>query len=89
MTTVLERQPQTVVQPGHGNRQGRCDGCPRCDDPNAGFCRIPHVKYQNRHPVCKVCGHCVLRGNHLDDASDLDNHPGFGPAEAFSVPSNN
>ena len=61
-----------------GNRQGRCEGCPRCDEPASGFCKIPHPKYQNRHPVCKVCGHCVLRGNHMDDASDLDEHPGLG-----------
>jgi hypothetical protein len=33
----------------------------------------------------KVCGHCVLRGQHQDDASDLDDHPGFsagGPGSA-------
>lgn len=88
MTTVMER-PETLTQAGGANRYGRCDGCPRCDDPNSGTCRIPHPKYQNRHPVCRACGHCVLRGNHRDDASDLDDHPGFGPEQATHPPSNN
>lgn len=49
------------------------------------MCNIPHPKFADRHPVCKVCGHCVLRGQHQDDASDLDDHPGFsgsGPESA-------
>ena len=57
--------------------------------PASGFCKIPHPKYQNRHPVCKVCGHCVLRGNHMGDASDLDEHPGLGPEHAGQGPSLN
>ena len=89
MTTVLERETRTITQTGQGNRQGRCEGCPRCDEPASGFCKIPHPKYQNRHPVCKVCGHCVLRGNHMDDASDLDEHPGLGPEHAGQGPSLN
>ena len=89
MTTVLERETRTITQTGQGNRQGRCEGCPRCDEPASGFCKIPHPKYQNRHPVCRVCGHCVLRGNHVDDASDLDEHPGLGPEHAGQGPSLN
>ena len=85
MTTVIERETRPVTQTGQGNGQGRCDGCPRCEEPTSGFCKIPHPKYQNRHPVCRVCGHCVLRGNHMDDASDLDDHPGFSPDGPGSV----
>ena len=33
MTTVLERETRTITQTGQGNRQGRCEGCPRCDEP--------------------------------------------------------
>ena len=89
MVTVLDRETEVRTQTGQGNRQGRCDGCPRCDEPNSPFCNIPHPKYQNRHPVCKVCGHCVLRGNHRDDAADLDDHPGFGQDAGMQPPSRN
>ena len=89
MTTVLERPPLPVLQPAHSSRQGRCDGCPRCDDPKPVSAASPTRSTRIAIPVCKVCGHCVLRGNHLDDAADLDDHPGFGPAEAFSTPGNN
>ena len=89
MTTVIERETRTVTQTGQGSRQGRCDGCPRCDEPSSPLCRIPHPKYQNKHPVCRFCGHCVLRGNHRDDASDLDDHPGLGPEHAGQSPSLN
>ena len=75
MTTVLEPRTQT----GQGTGHRSCDGCPRCENPDSSMCTIPHPKYQNRHPVCKVCGHCVLRGQHQDDAQDLADHPGFGP----------
>ena len=73
MVTTLER-PQT--QTGAGTSR-KCDGCPRCQRPEEPTCQIPHPKFANRHPVCRVCGHCVLRGQHLDDTSDLDDHPGF------------
>ena len=33
METVLERETRTITQTGQGNRQGRCEGCPRCDEP--------------------------------------------------------
>ena len=81
MVTVLEPRTQT----GQGTGHRKCDGCPRCERPDSPTCNIPHPKFANRHPVCKVCGHCVLRGQHQDDASDLDDHPGFssgGPGSA-------
>ena len=54
------------------SNKGRfCEGCPRCTDESAGFCKQAHPKYNNLHPVCRVCGHCVLRGKHSDDTSDL------------------
>ena len=31
-----------------------------------------HPQYNNLHPVCRKCGHCVLRGKHSDDTSDLE-----------------
>ena len=76
MVTVLEN-PQTTVQPqaGVGGHTGRCEDCPRCQDPQAGLCTYYHRQFNGLHPVCKVCGHCVLRGSHDDDASDLDNYP--------------
>ena len=87
MTTVLDPRTKTGQDTGHRS----CDGCPRCDEPSAPLCTIPHPKYANRHPVCKVCGHCVLRGNHMDDADDLDDHPGFSlnSPEAGQRPSMN
>ena len=78
-TVVLEPRTDVKTQTGSGSGYQQCDGCPRCQDPNSGFCTTPHPKFQNRHPVCKACGHCVLRGKHIDDASDLDDHPGLGP----------
>ena len=56
LTTVLERETPTITQTGQGSRQGRCEGCPRCEEPASDFCKIPHPKYQNRHPVCKDLG---------------------------------
>ena len=73
MVTILEREIQSEQTTGHNN----CSGCPRCEQSNTSTCTIPHPRFANRHPVCKVCGHCVLRGKHKDDASDLDDHPGF------------
>ena len=85
MVTLLEPRTQTGM--GTGNRE--CPGCPRCRDPEAPLCNIPHPKFQNQHPVCKFCGHCVLRGKHLDDGADLDDHPGFGEGEGLGVPNQN
>ncbi len=72
-TTVQEPQ----VQAGGGTGTPKCDGCPRCQDAQAGFCPTYHHEFGGRHPVCKVCHHCVLRGKHQDDASDLDNYRGM------------
>ena len=67
-----------------------CEGCPRCQDPNGPWCSMPHPKFDNRHPTCRHCGHCILRGEHNDDTEDLDRHPGFprghgGAMGKFSV----
>lgn len=87
MTTVATR-PETHTQAGGSNRHGSCDGCPRCQDANAVYCTSYHQRFGGRHPVCKRCGHCVLRGSHQDDTSDLDRHPGFNP-DAAHAPSIN
>jgi hypothetical protein len=52
-----------------------CDGCPRRQDPEAEFCRMPHPQHSGLHPVCKSCGHCVLRGGDDDDISKLEQDP--------------
>jgi MinD superfamily P-loop ATPase len=78
MVTVLDRQTD-IDRTTNANH---CAGCPRCQDSSAPTCTIPHPKWDNRHPVCKACGHCVLRGRHKDDAADLDSHPGFQPGES-------
>ena len=67
MTALVE--PEAQRSRGTGGR--RCEGCPRCQDANAGFCTQQRPRYGNLHPVCKTCGHCVLRGRH-DDASALE-----------------
>lgn len=78
MTTAVA-EPQ--VERSQGYRW--CEGCPRCKDSNAGFCKTVHVysagQWSNGvrpstglHPVCRRCGHCVLRGSHADDISDLE-----------------
>ena len=87
MVTLLDRQTSTSRTTGANH----CDGCPRCQDTNASMCNIPHPRWDNRHPVCKACGHCVLRGRHADDAADLESHPGFqqGDPGGMSAPSPN
>ncbi len=68
VTTLPEQE--TRVSQGPGGRY--CEGCPRCQDAGAGFCTMRHPQYNNLHPVCRRCGHCVLRGKHNDDISDLE-----------------
>ena len=70
--TTTRIEPRT--EQGSGSGYAKCDGCPRCQDQNAGTCPYNHVEFNGRHPVCKACGHCVLRGKHKDDASDLDQY---------------
>ena len=75
MTTTLTRPETEYSQSQSGMARGRsCEGCPRCKDAaNAGFCKqIHNPEYGNLHPVCRRCGHCVLRGQHNDDTSDLE-----------------
>ena len=78
MTTTTLTRPETETeysQSQSGTTGGRsCEGCPRCQDAaNAGFCKQTHnPEYGNLHPVCRSCGHCVLRGQHNDDTSDLE-----------------
>ena len=78
MTTTLTRPETEYSQSQSGMAGGRnCEGCPRCQDAaNAGFCKKIHKpEYGNLHPVCHRCGHCVhcvLRGQHNDDTSDLE-----------------
>jgi len=67
MVTVTDKDTQLFQ--GTGGRF--CEGCPRCTDESAGFCKQSHPQYNNLHPVCRVCGHCALRGSHSDDTSDL------------------
>ena len=66
MTTTL-KQPETACSQMAGG--GRCKGCPRCRDANAGFCKQVHPRHGNLHPICKICDHCVLRGLHDDDVN--------------------
>jgi len=67
MVTVTDRETERSQRVG-----GRyCEGCPRCADDDAGFCKQSHPQHNNLHPVCRKCGHCVLRGSHADDTSDL------------------
>ena len=68
MTTAT---PDTERQVSHFAGGGECDGCPRCKDSEAGFCKQRHPKWSNLHPVCRTCGHCVLRGTHRDNIDDL------------------
>ena len=67
MVTVTDKDTQRSQ--GTGGRF--CEGCPRCTDESVGFCKQSHPQYNNLHPVCRVCGHCALRGSHSDDTSDL------------------
>ena len=83
MTTVLERE--TVTQQGGDTGNRYCEGCPRCQDSGAIWCNIRHPKFNNLHPVCKRCGHCVLCGKHNDDTSDLEDTPEMGPANIRQV----
>lgn len=77
-TTVAEPTPLAETQVEQGSSYRWCEGCPRCQDSNAGFCKQGHanLSYAKRfwplHPVCRRCGHCVLRGSHADDISDLE-----------------
>lgn len=69
MTTT---ETKHKLSPSFG-ASGNCPGCPRCQDSNAKLCSILHKDYAPYHPLCKVCKHCVLRGTHDDDISDLRN----------------
>ena len=64
---VTSADPDMEVGLGVGRY---CDGCPRCKDSDAGFCKTQH-QFGILHPVCKVCGHCVLRGTHIDNGEDV------------------
>ena len=70
MTTTITR-PGTETEYSQMAGGRSCEGCPRCQDAaNAGFCKQTHnPEYGNLHPVCRSCGHCVLRGQHNDDTS--------------------
>lgn len=71
MVTTIER-PEVQTRAGSGTGYGHCEGCPRCENPDAPLCSYNHRQFNGLHPVCKVCGHCVLRGEHMDDGDDLD-----------------
>ena len=81
MVTVTDRETQRSQ--GTGGRY--CEGCPRCTDEGAGFCKQSHPQHNNLHPVCRKCGHCVLRGNHSDDTSDLQQSCWIGPSTFCDV----
>ncbi len=70
MTTVLD-QPVTRSQASTGDKRN-CPGCPRCQDPEASWCSVKHQEFNNWHPLCKWCRHCVLNGKHIDDCQDLE-----------------
>ncbi len=74
MTTAVA-EPQ--VERSQGTSYRWCEGCPRCTNPDVGFCKSLHSNllrtgYKGLHPVCRRCGHCVLRGSHAGDISDLE-----------------
>lgn len=73
---MVTTQERTNVQTGSGSGYRRCEGCPRCRDSSVATCPTPHPEFNGLHPVCKVCGHCVLRGKHQDSGEDLDNYSG-------------
>lgn len=68
MTTT---KTHPVEQSQAGGNLGHCTGCPRCQDANAPWCPSSHPETPGVHPLCKLCGHCVLRGSHADDAEDV------------------
>ena len=68
---LLDIKPEIELSVSSGGRS--CAGCPRCTDKNAKWCTVQHKEHGNLHPVCRLCGHCVLRGSHNDDLSDLEN----------------
>ena len=75
MSTEIITREETSVGDSISGRY--CDGCPRCTDADAGFCKQVHMNRnhppftQGLHPVCRRCGHCVLRGTHNDPTDDL------------------
>ena len=81
MVTVTDRE--TERSQGTGGRY--CEGCPRCQNSDAGFCAQRHPQHNNLHPVCRKCGHCVLRGSHSDDTSDLES-PRMLPVSTIFYP---
>ena len=54
-----------------GERPTECPECPRCQNPDGPWCSGGHEETPGEHPLCKVCGHCALRGGHLDPAEDV------------------
>ena len=86
MVTIEAPRTRQQTQTGQGNSHRSCDACPRCKDAGSPMCSIPHPKFNNLHPLCNACGHCLLRGKHKDDGADLDEHPGFGNNDPGSTP---
>ena len=77
MTTTLTR-PETEYSQMAGGRS--CEGCPRCKDAaNAGFCKQIHNPSTGTSTrYADAAATCVLRGQHNDDTSDLEQN---GPQE--------
>ncbi len=63
--------PDTDVSQGYVADGRYCDGCPRCTEDETSLCKDRHPEFNGFHPVCKRCGHCVLRGQHNDNMDDL------------------
>ena len=69
---MVQLERELITDSDQGFSERRCEGCPRCQDSDSGFCKQQHAKFNNLHPVCRRCGHCVLRGKHNDDIKDLE-----------------
>ena len=68
---VLVQEDVVVHSQTGDDSPGYCEGCPRCQKPEGSWCSSYHQETPGVHPICKWCGHCVLRGKHIDDATDV------------------
>ena len=75
MVTTLTR-PETQTGAGSGSGYRSCDGVRAARIPTRGSALTRIRSLNGLHPVCKVCGHCVLRGKHNDPGDDLDDLAG-------------
>lgn len=67
--------PETITRTEHASGRGKCPECASCNQQDPPACKGTHPDhqkvYKGMHPLCRICGHCILNGSkHLDTERD-------------------